>query len=277
VPGEEEADAMAEQIREGGFSDPNLVFEDIKDYVDMILDGIQPSLVITGDPGIGKTFTVLQQLKKQVVEKIEGLASSKGEDYRKISGDISAFGLYRTLFMENGKLLIFDDIDSVWTNRISANILKAALDSTGDRELSYEKAKTFNPEHYDEEEAESMIARGFLPSPFNFTGKIIFISNMRPEQMDSAVLDRSMHVDLNLKPEDIFDIISRLKFVTEIPGNPSREIRETVFELIKNNFAKKGQKPSVRMFRICTMLYDQAIKKNKGEDTAIRRVFSQIM
>lgn len=253
------------------YSNVDYVFEDIKDYVEYVLNGYKPSLVITGDPGVGKTYTVL--------EKIKQFADEKGIDHiehTKLTGGISAFGLYRSLFTNNGKLILFDDIDSIWRNETCASILKGALDSTGERYIAWEKSGSFNPEYFEESTVQEMILRGKLPSPFKFTGKVIFISNLKPHELDPAVRDRSMVVDLDMDPVEIYKIIDRLKYEVVCEGSPSREVREEVFDLIKQNFSKKDKKPSVRLYGTCLFLYNQALLKG-DRAKGIRRVMEQIV
>ena len=79
-------------------------------------------------------------------------------------------------------VLVMDDCDSVLKDAVSVSILKAALDSYDKRIISW------NADIRDED----------LPRCFEFTGRVIFISNMPSIAMDQAIISRSMAVDLSM-------------------------------------------------------------------------------
>jgi hypothetical protein len=67
------------------------------------------------------------------------------------------------------------------------NILKSALDSYDKRTISWISKVGKNDEY---------------PQHFDFTGRIIFISNKSKEKIDEAILTRSLTVDLTMTPDD---------------------------------------------------------------------------
>jgi hypothetical protein len=155
-------------------------FKFITQFTHLISVGKIKSFILTGDGGIGKTHTVLEGLKAKGLK--EETVTEPGQ-FVTVRGYSTAKSLYRTLFENNGKVLVFDDCDSIHKDPIGANILKAALGSEEKRIVHWgaEFAK-------DEE----------LPNRFEFTGKIIFISNLHQNQFPQALLSRSMRVDLSL-------------------------------------------------------------------------------
>jgi hypothetical protein len=166
------------------FGDPDTIFQDLKTYVDMIIDGTQPSLLITGSPGVGKTYTVLKQLSDAGLKK--------QEDFIHVKGRSTAAGMFITLYENNGKIIVFDDCDSVFGNGDAVNILKGALDSYGEREISWLVGKPLKTA-----EGEN------VPKSFVFTGKVIFISNLPQKKIDDAIKSRSFVVEVALTPEDM--------------------------------------------------------------------------
>ena len=44
-----------------------------------------------------------------------------------------------------------------------------------------------------------------LPNRFNFSGQVIFISNLAEDKFDNALLSRSLHVDVHLNKSEIID------------------------------------------------------------------------
>lgn len=108
-------------------------FERIDAAVANVKKGKTKALLITGDPGIGKSFTVKKAMK--------------GLDHEFIKGGVSsATALYRKLFAVNKKdrIIVFDDTDSILEDKDAVNILKAALDTT-DNEVSWESSNTIHP------------------------------------------------------------------------------------------------------------------------------------
>lgn len=166
--------------------DINQRFEYLSSLSQMVIAGITPSLVVTGEGGLGKTHTVNQSIAEAGLHKSQFLF---------IKGYSTARGLYNTLFDNNGKLLIFDDCDSILEDKTALNILKSALDSYETRTISWLSKMNKNDEY---------------PSQFNFTGQIIFISNKNKNSIDQAILSRSLVVDLSMSADEKID---RMRFI----------------------------------------------------------------
>lgn len=167
----------------------NKRFEFVQQMVTMVGKKTIASAIITGQGGLGKTHTVLKSLKAQGLIDTTDLASfeegykfNSSKSYRVVKGYSTAKGLYRTLFEGNGQVLVFDDCDSVLKDPVALNLLKGALDSYGERWISW------NADMKDED----------LPRSFKFTGSIVFISNMDSDRIDQAVKSRAMCVDLSM-------------------------------------------------------------------------------
>jgi hypothetical protein len=160
--------------------------------VTMVAKKTIASAIITGQGGLGKTHTVLKSLKAQnlidttdLAQFEEGARINSEKSFRIVKGYSTAKGLYRTLFEGNGQVLVFDDCDSVLKDPVALNLLKGALDSYGDRWISW------NADFKDDD----------LPKSFKFTGAIVFISNMDLDRVDQAVKTRAMCVDLSMTTE----------------------------------------------------------------------------
>ena len=164
----------------------NQRFEFLNNLTSMVIDGVTPSLIVTGEGGLGKTHSVTQSIKR---------TDLTDSDYVFFKGYSTARGLYNTLFDNNGKLIIFDDCDSVLEDKVALNILKSALDSYETRTISWMAKMNKNDEY---------------PQQFNFTGRIIFISNKSKEDMNEAILSRSLTVDLTMTPNDKIERMSAI-------------------------------------------------------------------
>jgi len=156
----------------------NQRFSFLTDLTKMVIYDVTPSLIVTGEGGLGKTHSVAQAID------VTGL---QDHEYVFFKGYSTARGLYNTLYDNNGKLIIFDDCDSVLDDKVALNILKSALDSYETRKISW-MAKMNKSDEY--------------PQHFDFTGRIIFISNKSKTSIDGAILSRSLTVDLTMTPDE---------------------------------------------------------------------------
>jgi hypothetical protein len=159
-------DAPAPVVSEFGI---NQRFSFVEQMVDMIVQKTLPSAVITGEGGLGKSYTVLKSLEKNGFKNLTDLSNfevgtkvNKAKAYTVVKGYSTAKGLYRTLFENNGMVIVFDDIDSLFKFPDAVNLLKGALDSYAKRYIAW------NADMRDED----------LPKSFEFTGSVIFISNL---------------------------------------------------------------------------------------------------
>jgi hypothetical protein len=173
----------------------NQKFDFLKDLTSMVVNDITPSMVVVGEGGLGKTHSVKTTIAENGLET---------DDYVLFKGYSTARGLYNTLFDNNGKLIVFDDCDSVLEDKVALNILKSALDSYDTREISW-MAKMNKGDVY--------------PNQFIFYGRIIFISNKNKESLDEALLSRSLTVDLSMTTSEK---IERMEFILEdiLPDYP---------------------------------------------------------
>ena len=132
------------------------------------------AMIVSGPPGVGKSFGVEQQLEKAAMfDKIAG----KPLKFEIVKGAMTALGLYATLFKHSDKnhVLVFDDCDSVLMDDLALNILKAALDS-GKRRRIYWNSDS------------SMLRREGIPDSFDFHGSCIFITNIKFDHLRSKKL-----------------------------------------------------------------------------------------
>lgn len=163
-------------------------FEILKLAGEQMIAGNFTSLIVSGAAGIGKTYTLDME--------VFGPAAEKGKiHYRKVSGTIKPVQLVKLLydFRSPNSVLLLDDNDSVFAEEDSLNILKAALDSSAVRRVSWLSST--------DELEEDM-------KDFMFEGRVAFITNvdMNAElQKDNrqtphirALRSRSHYLDLGL-------------------------------------------------------------------------------
>lgn len=198
-------------------------FEFIEKFVKMVARGISHSLIITGDGGLGKTHTVLQTLTEMGKTEM-GIGDLEG-DYVVIKGFSTAKALYRDLYENNGKLIIFDDCDSVLKDPIAANIFKAALDSYDKRVISWG--------------AEFKSDDG-LPNRFEFNGRVIFISNMHMNKIPQALVSRSLKCDVSMTTSEKVDRIEHVVRSAAFMPSYDSDVKEDVIAFIKENAGMFG-------------------------------------
>lgn len=220
--------------------DPKVMFENLERLTKMVGRGIQPSLVITGMAGMGKTHVVKETLKNM------GLKEST--DFVHFKGRATAAGLFITLYENSDAVIVLDDCDSVFKDDDAVNILKAALDSYDTRRISYISSKPLK-DSYDQA----------VPRHFEFTGKIIFISNINQSKLDEAVKSRSFVADISMNTTQMFTRMEQLmdKMESRIPLKAKQEALRCMKEL-NEEFA--GVEINLRSFikaaRVAAMGFD---------------------
>jgi hypothetical protein len=164
----------------------NQRFQFLNDLTTMVVNNTTPSLIVTGEGGLGKTHSVTETIKSNDLSE---------DKYIFFKGYSTARGLYNTLYDNNDKLIIFDDCDSVLDDKVALNILKSALDSYETRTISWMAKMNKNDEY---------------PQQFEFTGRIIFISNKSISDVNEAIRSRSLTVDLTMTPSDKIERMSAI-------------------------------------------------------------------
>jgi hypothetical protein len=200
----------------------------VSDMVTMLSLGDQASVIVTGPGGLGKSFTVTQALRQSgltdvsLTEDFEVGETLSKNSYRVIKGYSTPKGLYRTLYENRNGVIVFDDCDSVLKDPVSLNLLKGALDSYSRRIISWR----------------ADLRDDDLPTTFEFKGRVIFISNLSSNQIDQAIITRSMAVDLSMtsqqKIERMQFILDSDEFMPEYPRAMKRDALNLIDSLRDN-------------------------------------------
>lgn len=171
-----------------------------------VVNGDFRSMIVSGNPGIGKTYTL-----EYILESARDASKIKFESVR---GFVRATGLFRALYehREKGSVIMFDDSDSVFGDETGLNLLKGALDTTKKRSISWLSERTF----VDEVGID-------IPRTFDFNGSVVFVTNIdfqrevrRQSRLSphlDALMSRSYYLDLNLT--GIRELVLRIKSVVE--------------------------------------------------------------
>jgi len=207
----------------------NQRFSFVEQMVDMIVQKTLPSAVITGEGGLGKSYTVLKSLEKNGFTNLTDLANfaigskvNKSKSYTVVKGYSTAKGLYRTLFENNGMVIVFDDCDSILKDDVAKNLLKGALDSYSKRYISW------NADMRDDD----------LPRSFEFTGSIVFVSNMALDKIDQAIRTRSLVVDLSMTEAQKLERMEVIAKTDEFLPEVNAISKGLALDFLKSNLGK---------------------------------------
>jgi hypothetical protein len=182
-------------------------FEILDEMTTAATNGDIRAMIVSGPPGVGKSFGV-----ERIVEKACLFDQVAGKRLRAevVKGSTSALGLYVTLFKYSDPncVLVFDDCDSVLLDDTALNLLKGALDSGKQRKISW-----LGDSH--------MLRREGVPNSFQFHGSVIFITNLKFDQMKSqklrdhldALQSRCHYLDLTL--DTMRDKVLRIKQIAK--------------------------------------------------------------
>lgn len=215
-------------------------FTDYEFFIENLLRNYFQSIIVTGSPGVGKSQKIEEIFKKFNLEP--------EYDYVVKKGTVTPLGLYRLFYeFKDDMVIVFDDADTVFKKEESLNILKGCLDSKDVREISWVSPNTFNPVGKTEEQIQELVKKGKYPSKFEFTSRVIFVTNIDIEKFMSnehllAVLSRSYVIDITLSPEEnIEKIEANLEtWVTDLTIQERKLILNFFKEKVKDeNFKDK--------------------------------------
>ena len=149
-------------------------FNILDDMAKATIAGDIRAMIVSGPPGVGKSYGVEQQMEKASL--FDQLTNSRTR-YEVVKGAMTALGLYAVLYKYSDakNVLVFDDCDSVFQDDLALNILKAALDSGKSRRICWNSDS-------------SLLNREGIPNSFEFKGSCIFITNLKFEHLKSKKL-----------------------------------------------------------------------------------------
>jgi len=200
------------------------------------------AMIVSGPPGIGKSFGVERALEKQ--NMFQDIAGSQRK-FEVVKGAMSAIGLYKKLYEHSAKghVVCFDDCDAILYDDLALNLLKAALDTGKKRTLHWNT------------ESRTLMAEG-MPNSFEFFGGVIFITNIKFDNVKSkklqdhlqALQSRCHYLDLTI--DSMRDRMLRIRQICragmlEKYGMPADEEEQLIQFVFKNKH--KLREISLRM------------------------------
>ena len=191
--------------------------------VKMVAKGQTASCVVTGEGGLGKSFTVIKALRdaglRDVSELPIGEVIPPRGCFRVVKGFSTAKGLYRILFENQNSIIVFDDCDSILKDPDALNLLKGALDSYDKRYITWNTS----------------INDDGLPRSFEFKGGVVFVSNMAADKISQAIRSRAMNVDLSMTTDQKIERMETIMRSDEFMYDVPMPFKIESLELIRKN------------------------------------------
>jgi len=182
-------------------------FDILTEMTKATVSGDIRAMIVSGPPGVGKSYGVETEIEKACLfDKLAG----KRLRAEVVKGSATPIGLFQTLYKYSDEncVIVFDDCDSILLDDVALNLLKGALDSGKKRTISWLSES-------------SALRREGIPDRFEFKGSVIFITNLKFDQMKSqklrdhldALQSRCHYLDLTL--DTMRDRLLRIKQIAK--------------------------------------------------------------
>lgn len=200
VAGADSVEETAGSVTAAGQETDAEIIERLRERFSMLTDmtkavkkGDVRAMIVSGPPGVGKSHGVEEVLDRY--KMMEDMGARKTHEV--VKGAMSAIGLYVKLYKmaDEGNVIVFDDCDSIFSDELSLNILKAALDSKKNRKIHWNT------------DSHKLRNEG-VPDCFTFKASAIFITNLKFNKVKGklrehleALESRCHYMDLTIDTE----------------------------------------------------------------------------
>ena len=204
-------------------------FNMLNDMTKAVKKGDVRAMIVSGPPGVGKSHGVEEVLDRY--KTMEQLGGRKTHEV--IKGAMSPLGLYAALYkmQDAGNVVVFDDCDSIFSDELSLNILKAALDSKKTRKIHWNT------------DSHKLQAEG-IPDSFSFKASAIFITNLKFDKVKGklrehleALESRCHYMDLTIDTdrEKMLRIRQVMADGMLTDYKLSKEVKEDIVDFVDTN------------------------------------------
>ena len=239
----QEAELEEPKTQEERMAEIQARFDILDDMAEACKEGTVRALILSGPPGIGKSYGVTTKLEQtSMFDNLQAV-----NKWEVVKGATSGLGLYKKLYQYSkaGSVIVFDDCDTVLFDDLSLNILKAALDTGKKRIIQWNTESR-------------VLDREGIPDKFEFEGAVIFITNVKFDAVKSkklrdhldALMSRCHYIDLTI--ESVADKMLRIKQViesgmlSEYKFDDVKAVEQSIVEYMETN-GKRIQELSLRM------------------------------
>lgn len=202
----------------------NNIFSVLSNLTDSCITGQSRSLIVSGPPGLGKSYSVEKKLE---------LWNPEGDKYCVVKGFVRPTGLYKLLYKykNEGEVIVFDDADTIFYDDNALNLLKAVCDTTEKRSVSWLSETRMVDDNEDK-----------LPRSFMFEGTVIFITNLDFDDLINkghklsphlqALVSRSHYIDLGMKAKRDYLIRIRQVIGQGMLGHMTQEQKDDIISFL---------------------------------------------
>jgi len=169
----------------------NQYYENLRNAIERLAKGYVNSVFICGRTSTGKTY--------QVISKLNEMGLEPNKDYVEFAGEMSSAFVYRFLYENNGKILIFRDLINLITNLRSVELLKTATETREPRIIrkgNYSKHTEDLPDYFE------------CKSKFIFEFNALRYNGLKEDI--EALLSRGDFITVNLSFDDIANIMRKI-------------------------------------------------------------------
>lgn len=202
------------------------------------------SRLIIGGPGIGKSYSVIQELENE------------GATYAHITGGVKdAKAFYITLYKHNNPnmIIVLDDVNDILRRRECIEILRACVTNETERSVSYidnrlilDGVKSYHPH-------------------MKFQSRVIIVTNIPKKKIDSAILSRTSPIEVYTTKEEMIEYIGQ-NIEAAPPSKLPIEWKIEVFNYIKDELKINNIKQiDFRLFEDC-MLWKAATVETENPE-----------
>lgn len=189
--------------------------------------GTVRGLIVSGPPGIGKSFNIEATVR----------AGVNPDHYEIVKGTATPIALYQILYRNRRKqnVVVLDDCDDVFKDEQCLNLLKAVLDTNDRRHVCWM--------------AESRILRDAdIPDKFEFHGSVILLTNLNFDKVRNksiqphleALKSRCFYIDLGISNRS--DMLVRIKTLVaegmldefELPDGHQKQVTDFVTDYVED-------------------------------------------
>lgn len=218
-------EAINKQLFQG--QDPDdpafAVYDNLKQYINFIVEKKANALIVCGPPGMSKTYTVRRTL--------HFAGKRPGRDYVIEKGaSLGLLATYSLLYKNKKRLLVLDDFDTPLANQDVVNLLKSITDTYTKRIVSLPRERVLGTM----DKGESSIG---VPEKFEFDGQLVIITNLNKSQIDRALISRAPAFEVNYNVQEILASTKKmLKFInTSVDMKIKEEVYNYILALYKND------------------------------------------
>ena len=215
-------------------------------HINLLTHGNANAIILCGPPGMSKTYIVKRTLfldgyiphKEYIIEK--GAAMGLAD-------------VYTFLYKNRKKIIVLDDFDSPLKNPDITNMLKSITDTYGKRILSMPREKLIQGGQ------EQTVYEA--PNKFEFSGKLIIVTNLEKKQIEPALLSRAPAHEIHFNTKEILESVE--KMMKYISPSVSIEIKQEVFEYLSELYRKDPKNININ-FRTYVTAIDARVGNPEG-------------